>query len=147
MFSPACSSVNEISPGLVVAVAAEPPSSPTRDADGSLMMSTDLGYLVKLTRAYLVPTGCTDRRGGRRSAAGRAEGEAHGFSRAFDASDQIRQYLPDTATTGPSKVWNGPSSAGLRAVIAGQRPSPEPFASSGLVDELEDGEIVTHYPH
>jgi hypothetical protein len=51
-----CSSVSEISQGLVIAVAAEPPTSPERDADGSLMVSTDLGYQVTLTRAYLVST-------------------------------------------------------------------------------------------
>jgi hypothetical protein len=51
-----CSSVSEISEGLVIAIAAEPPSNPQRDADGSLILNTDLGYRVTLTRAYLVST-------------------------------------------------------------------------------------------
>jgi hypothetical protein len=54
--SAACSSVSEISEGLVIAVAADPPTSLQRDADGNLIVGTDLGYLVTLTRAYLVST-------------------------------------------------------------------------------------------
>ena len=52
----ACSSVSEVSQGLVIAVAAEPPTSPERDADGRLIVGTDLGFRVTLSRAYLVST-------------------------------------------------------------------------------------------
>jgi hypothetical protein len=51
-----CSSVSEISEGVVIAIAAESPRNPRRDAAGSLIVNTDLGYVVTLTRAYLVST-------------------------------------------------------------------------------------------
>jgi hypothetical protein len=51
-----CSSVSEISQGLVIAIAADPPTNPQHDADGSLIVNTDLGYRVTVTRAYLVST-------------------------------------------------------------------------------------------
>jgi hypothetical protein len=49
-----CSSVDEVSDGLVISVAAEPPTAPQRAADGTLTLTTDLGYQVHLQRAYLV---------------------------------------------------------------------------------------------
>jgi hypothetical protein len=48
----ACSSVSEVSEGLVLTVTAEPTAG--RDADGTLTVDTDLGYQVRLSRAYLV---------------------------------------------------------------------------------------------
>jgi hypothetical protein len=47
----ACSSVSEVSEGLVLSVQAE---GPARAADGTLTVVTDLGYTVRLDRAYLV---------------------------------------------------------------------------------------------
>jgi hypothetical protein len=51
-----CSSVDEVSVGLVIAVAAEPPTALQRAADGTLTLTTDRGYQVHLERAYLVST-------------------------------------------------------------------------------------------
>jgi hypothetical protein len=48
----ACSSVSEVSEGLVLTVHAE--AATGRAADGSLTVLTDLGYTVRLERAYLV---------------------------------------------------------------------------------------------
>lgn len=57
LFFAACTSVEEVSPGLVVAVVLEPPSTPPMQPDGSRLITTDLGYQVGLVRAYLVSSG------------------------------------------------------------------------------------------
>jgi hypothetical protein len=49
-----CSSVAELSEGLVLTVVVESPAPPGRESDGSLRFSSDLGYEVRLVRAYLV---------------------------------------------------------------------------------------------
>jgi hypothetical protein len=50
----ACSSVSELSQGLVLTVHAEAAAAAGRAADGTLTVVTDLGYTVRLERAYLV---------------------------------------------------------------------------------------------
>jgi hypothetical protein len=78
----ACSSVSEVSEGLVLSVHAE---APARAADGSLTVVNDLGYIVRLDRAYLVSSSVeifacegAAARLWRRAVLGRAEAHALG---------------------------------------------------------------------
>jgi hypothetical protein len=80
----ACAAVTEVSPGVVVAVALEPPASPGLQADGSRVVFSDRGDEVRVTRAYLVssslelvPCARTAAGGWRRWVVGRAEAHEH----------------------------------------------------------------------